>query len=220
MRLRSVFSTPYHAGQRVWRRIEAALFPRGKGDIHSYWRAPDEGNAPVGYVEGAERSAFLVRLLQKYATPASRIIELGCNVGRNLNALKAAGFEDLSGIEINPKALTLMRTTYPGLAESAKVSPGAIEEILPALGHFDCVYTMAVLMHIHPDSEAVIFDAMSRQADLIVVIEDEVSRSWRGFPRNYRRIFEARGFRQVEEQSCANIPGLNVEYVARVFLRR
>ena len=218
MRLRSIASAPYHMAQRVWLTAGAFLRPRSVDEIHSYWKAPDEQNRTEWYLEGRERSEYLAKLLSRHLRPDAAILEIGCNVGRNLHYLLEAGFTNLTGIEINSEAIALLRKAFPDVAQRATLLVGPVERILPTLGNFDCVYTMAVLMHIHPKSETIVFEEMAKRAKLLVTIEEEVTRSWRCFPRNYQRVFEQYGLSQIEEPDCRGV-GLTEEYRARVFKR-
>lgn len=184
-------------------------------EVHEFWRNPGAGNLPTEYLEGSERSAFLVGLVSRYAAKDARILELGCNVGRNLHALAEAGFTKLSGVEISANAVALMRESYPDLASArVVVSPieSAVEWIVPDA--FDLVYSMAVLEHVHAESEW-IFPRMQRIARTIVTVEDEHGVSDRHWPRDYSTVFAG----QVESASCADVPGLGPDFMARVFVR-
>ena len=77
---------------------------------------------------------------------------------------------------------------------------------------------MAVLEHLHPESNWVFGEIARITSSILITIEDERSVYWRVFPRNYRRIFERRGMVQIEEHSCADVPGLGPAFVARVLL--
>jgi SAM-dependent methyltransferase len=194
--------------------------PKPRAALHAYWRAPDDANRPQAYVEGGhERSAFLVEILRRHAAPTDRILEIGCNAGRNLEHLFRAGFANLAGLEISPGALDVLRATYPELARAAALHLGALEERARGFadGEFDAVYTMAVLEHIHRDSDWVFAEIARIAGRVLITIEDERERSWRHFPRNYRRVFEPLGWKQVEETGA--VPGLSRAFVARVFRR-
>ena len=78
------------------------------------------------------------------------------------------------------------------------------------------MFTMAALQHIHPDSEWV-FPEIVRITDTLITVEDEVATTWLCFSRNYKAIFEKLGMKQIEALSCANVPGLSCDYIARVF---
>jgi SAM-dependent methyltransferase len=93
-----------------------------RGEIHDYWKHPSDGNnSPQCYTEGEERSEFLVALMKQYVNSQSSILEVGCNVGRNLHYLFLAGFQHLSGIEISEDAVKLGRETYPETRDQVKI---------------------------------------------------------------------------------------------------
>lgn len=195
---------------------------KDRDELFKYWRSPDDGkNMPTEYLKGRERSIFLLNLLSKYVNKKDKILEIGCNVGRNLNELFCAGFNNLSGIEISKNAIEVMKTAYPNMVGAIKVYQGSVEDFIEGFedDSFDSVFTMAVLEHIHTDSEF-IFSHMARIAKkILVTIEDERGVSWRHFPRNYKRVFEDLGMRQIEEVSFkrVRIPGLDNKFFARVF---
>jgi SAM-dependent methyltransferase len=191
--------------------------------VHKFWEQGTAlNNQPEDYLHAPlDRSRLLYRLLRRLELENPSLLELGCNVGRNLNYLQTCGLSRLSGIEINPRAIELMAQHYPLLFDRGRIYNLPAEDVLAMFGdgEFDVVYTMAVLVHIHPDSEW-IFAELARIAGRgIVLVEDEqVSSLWH-FPRNYRNIFEALGFEQIHSESCAGIADLG-SYTARVFTRR
>jgi SAM-dependent methyltransferase len=200
---------------------------RSRSEIHDYWRKPSDGsNLPTDYVDpqgGQTRSRFLVSLVEDLPTSAA-ILELGCNVGRNLHHLHQAGYTDLTAIEISADAVAELHRSYPDTAGRATILNKPAEDALPALaqGQFDLVFTMAVLVHIHPDSEQIVFLELARVArGRIVTLEDERStHSWRHFRRSYDEVFEPLGFQQTRSEQC-NIArhGLPPAYQLRVFER-
>lgn len=83
-------------------------------------------------------------------------------------------------------------------------------------GEYDLIYTMAVLEHIHPDSEWVFGELARATSGTLITIEDERAVTWRHFPRNYREVFEAQGLRQVHEARLTATEDLD-GFLARVF---
>jgi SAM-dependent methyltransferase len=190
-----------------------------RDELWSFWRSPDPSNQPEGYRDAPERTAFLLELVERHVAKDAAILELGCNVGRNLNALALAGYTDLTGVEINRDAVALLRKTYPAL-DGATIRAIPIEQAVKPFRDqaFGLVYTMAVLEHLHPDSEFV-FRHMARIGRKVIVIEDEFGVSNRHFPRNYGEVFRDLGMLEVGTQSCANVPGLGPDFMARVFVQ-
>lgn len=189
-------------------------------EVHAYWRHPSDGrNLPQDYTRGNECSEFLVNLIRRYGTPQSAILEIGCNVGRNLHFLFVNDFRRLTGIEISDEAMKLGRATYPEMREQVKVVEAPAEEALAAFGDnvFDIVFTMAVLQNIHRESQFVFSEMARITKAFLITIEDEHGVSWRRFPRNYKRVFEVLGFKQVCESKCDEVVGLGKNFAARVF---
>lgn len=189
--------------------------------LHRYWRSPDDGmNSPEDYLAERSRrsSEFMVEIARRHVSPPAATLEVGCNAGRNLEHLRLAGYGPLTGVEISESAVNLLRRRLPELAAAATIHAGTAEEVLPKLpdDHFGLVLTMAVLVHIHPDSEE-IFDQLARVAGgELLIIEDESTNSPRHFKRNYRQVFGERGFRQIEAIPCGEESGLPAFYCARV----
>jgi SAM-dependent methyltransferase len=159
---------------------------------------------------------YLVSLVKQYVKPDASIVELGCNAGRNLYQLWQAGYQNLSGVEINSGALNLMKQKFPDM--NVKAYEGSIEDRIRALGEFDLVFTIAVLEHIHIDSEWV-FEEIARKAKryLITIEGEEKIESDLHFPRNYKSIFENLGMRQVYEMHLSDKVGVHARFRARVF---
>lgn len=193
--------------------------PLDRDTLRSYWTSPpDEGNQPDAYlhdVEGAVRSRFLVDLLSRHAGSGS-VLELGCNAGRNLKHLHDAGWTDLAAIEVSATAVETLRRELPELA-SVPVTVGTLEDELPKVPDraFDVVFSMAVLEHVHYDSDWLLAHVARVAARFVVTIENEEEVSDRTFPRHYGRVFEGLGLREVE--STVRPPGAPDGFVARVF---
>ncbi len=174
--------------------------------LHDFWRqAEPEGNVPASYIGPVGRSAALLELISDLPHDA-RILEVGCNVGRNLAYLYDHGYTQVEGVEISPHAVDLLRRTYPQLA-SVVVHVGAAGEVLPRLaaGSFDLVFTMAVIEHIHPD-ESHVFDEMVRVADEVLAIEPRNRFSHRQFPHDVPEIFGSRGMQLVSSRPMSDFP--------------
>jgi SAM-dependent methyltransferase len=182
---------------------------------------PDEGNQPHAYLEATpERAEFLLDLVRRQVSPKDPVIEIGCNVGRNLEHLRAAGFSNLTGIEINSEAIDLIAEVYPDLHASATLINAPIESAIGEMADdsFELVYSMAVLEHIHPDSEWVFAELVRIARRFVITIEDEASVSERHFPRNYREVFEPLGLVEIESvEDLSTVDGLDSSFRARVF---
>ncbi len=171
-------------------------------DCLNYWRNPSERNNPKKYTSHSRRSQFLVDFFKENNIPLNAsIMELGCNVGRNLNFLYNNGYKNLNGIDINPNAIKLMKEYYPNL--KAKTRVGELEKVLVRdKKGYDVIFTMAVLHHIHT-SNSWIFEHVARLADKLVIIEYKGDKK-----RNYKNIFENYGFKTIKQVTDENKVGI------------
>lgn len=218
--LKPIFTSIYRAivSSRIFRKI--TYYPKSRNKLHQYWKQPWDGaNLPQNYLKGEARSQLLVEIIKKYVKHSLSILELGCNVGRNLNYLFNSGFMNLSGIEISEEAVQLLKKTYPEMANHSKIYNLSVEEIIKEFSdeEFNVVFTMAVLEHIHIDSEWLFFEMVRITKDFLITIEDERGVSWGRFPRKYKKIFESLGMKQIDKINCDKIDGLGSYFIARVF---
>src|SRR3989344_2294007 len=75
----------------------------------------------------------------------SRILEVGCSSGKQLELLRKIGFKNLWGIDINATALTQAKQI-----PDTNIVYGSVLDIPFKDGYFDIVFTSCVLIHIHP----------------------------------------------------------------------
>lgn len=192
--------------------LNQALFERGvtppwvctADQCAEFWTARevgDEQNGPDAY---AEKPLDVVEFLNDFwspeVTPDDSVLEIGCNAGPNLEGLRQLGFSDLAGVEISATAVSEMRRVFPDLAGLATIHQGRAEEVLPALpaSSRDVVFTMAVLIHVHPSSHAVMAEMVRVAQKYVCVVEAEDVTTNYVFARNYRRVFERLGCTEVK----------------------
>lgn len=197
-------------------------------EIHDYWLdPPDGGNKWQTYAKKdsprTNRSQFLVGLVEKMGLPEdATVLELGCNVCRNLHYLHQRFPKfDLVGVDINKQALENSVSEYPDLSGVVRLALGNIQQFLKDTDERpDLIFTMAVLEHIHPSEAGAVFNDMVRVTKkYILTLEDEVvGNTGRHFPRNYKEVFESRGMKQEYEIQCDwDNHGLGIAFKARLF---
>jgi pseudaminic acid biosynthesis-associated methylase len=94
---------------------------------------------------GLARSELNQRFLADIPRDA-RILEIGCNEGNQLCALREMGFHHLYGIEVQEYALRRARNRV----ENGRLALATAFEIPFPDGFFDLVFTSGVLIHIAP----------------------------------------------------------------------
>lgn len=98
------------------------------------------------------------------------------------------------------------------MARVAKIYNSPVEDVIRNMpdNQYDCVFTMAVLEHIHWESEWIFPEIARITAGFLVTIEEEERHdSYLFFPRNFEDVFESLGAKQVEEVNCEAIEGLS-----------
>jgi SAM-dependent methyltransferase len=180
----------------------------------NYWENPKDHNLSKNYnrEHTQQRSRYLVGMFDKYNVDKnSNILEIGCNCGRNLNHLYNAAYKNLNGIEINSEALKNMKEFFPRL--KANCINGNIEDniLFYKDNEFDVIYTMAVIQHLHIDSNW-IFEHVSRICKkYLILIELDT--------RDYEKIFGSLGFTLIEKRNCTKIKGIE-KYKFRIFEKK
>ncbi|WP_254538320.1 class I SAM-dependent methyltransferase [Halomarina litorea] len=180
------------------------------------WAERSEEFSPAYYarIGPNEVSRTLATVLDYYAHEDAAILEVGCSSGRHLAHLLEAGYENLTGIDINDESFDVMADRYPRLAETGTFHTGAIEDLVPEFPDdaFDVVYSVETLQHVHPDDEWVFNELVRVAADLLVTGENEGNSPQRGrgdhevsyvnddfplFHRNWKGVFSERGLAQL-----------------------
>lgn len=190
---------------------------KSRKELFDYWESPNDGvNSLETYVleRTRQRTISLMNLVRELKIPHnSKILELGCGVGRNLAGLRTIGYTNLWGIDISEKAIDFCKKYFFNL--NAYLRVGSIEKLIVSIPDncFELVFTMAILEHIHPSSEW-IFKEIARITKYLITIEDEFIKSPRHFPRSYGDIFTELEMTQIGKPF---IKGLSGNFEGRVF---
>lgn len=133
------------------------------------------GEFGQGYMERNEgeqwvatNQALFSRILQR-APGVRSIVELGCNIGLNLQALHRIHPRfDLCGYEINAIAAAKARELGIG-----RIVEGTILE--PLTGQYDLAFTKGVLIHINPNELRSVYDNLHRLSTRYVLVAEYYS---------------------------------------------
>jgi SAM-dependent methyltransferase len=170
--------------------------------LYNYWKNPTMGNTPREYRKGEDRSNKLISLFDKFCSKEDNILELGCNIGRNLHYLYESGYKNLYGIDINQKALDVGKALYPNTVAKLPLICSTIEDYIIFMleNEIDVMFTMGVLMHIHPSSIWIFNQMRHITKKYLITVEQEDELCEHVFPRDYKFIFEHLGMKQVFEE--------------------
>ena len=176
----------------------------------------------------AKKPPGIIQFLHQFWSPqvqySDSILELGSAAGANLYYLHGLGYKNLAGIEISQKAVDGMHKAFPDLAAKLPIAIGRLEETLMQFesDSVDVIFTMAVAQHIHPTSNFLFNEMVRVVRKHICTIELEAANCSYLFARNYQRIFERLGCKQVKSVLITKeaYPDVNRDYngyVARLF---
>jgi SAM-dependent methyltransferase len=135
--------------------------------LESYWDAIDTDRDSVG----TRRSRWLAELPP--FRDAASALELGCGPGRNLWTLQQRyPAMTLHGVDINPDGIAYARTRVRG-----DFVAGDLYQLPVLLGdrRVDVIFTMGVLIHLHPDTLPALLQAMRAHARRWLVFVEQVS---------------------------------------------
>jgi hypothetical protein len=147
-----------------WRTVSA----RAPHHAETYWAGVDEPGADNAT---KRRSAWLAAL-PAFRSAASAL-ELGCNVGRNLWVLRQHyPAMSLCGLDIDPQAIAHARARV-----DADFLVGDLYDVEATLRDrtADVVFTMGVLIHLHPATLQPLLGAMARRARRQLVLVEQIS---------------------------------------------
>lgn len=106
---------------------------------------------------GVNREQMNTEFLKNIPKDA-KILEVGCNVGAQLQILQKMGFTNLYGIEIQWYAVEKAKS----ITKNINILQGSGFDIPFKDNYFDVVYTSGVLIHINPSDLPVIMKEISR----------------------------------------------------------
>ena len=196
------------------------IFQLSKDEVQNYWKNPSdpEFNSPKSYLESTTKNTQILLDIvnDSLDNKEIKILELGCNVGRNINKFFENGFKNLFAIEINSEAISLMKKSFPNTFSSTKIFESSIENKIKEFSdnQFDLVFSMAVLMHIHNDSDWIFQHIARITKKNLIIMENENIKARKNFPRNYKNTFEKFG---LKEKKSFN---LEDGYICRIFSRQ
>lgn len=183
--------------EKIWNTyVRVRLRWAGRMLYASYWanRVLDEPHGPHQYVELQASSHVLMDEVVRHASgPGAPILDLGCNVGRHLNALYKRGFTSLYGVDVQRQAFEHMEAVFPDMKAMAHVEPGTFQDYLPRVPDrfFEVVFTHGKTIELIPPSFP-ICRHMARAAGKAVVVV--INENGYPFPRLWETEFTRAGF--------------------------
>jgi SAM-dependent methyltransferase len=125
------------------------------------WAQGAEGRlkTPLSFTDLDFASKLLLNEVMRYAPdPRSAILDVGCNCGRDLDALYQAGYRNLAGVDAMGSALDFFKRKFPETAKCANISHDLFQRFLRKQGNrsYDLIYSHGrTLELVHPSFDIV-----------------------------------------------------------------
>lgn len=134
--------------RKTTRQLEMWQSDFGKAYTDRNPQSGEEMDSALGaYYAGVKKSDLFRRFLSEERFPSGRVLEVGCNVGAQLEILQRVNPRlELYGIEPQTYALELARKKGSGV----RYFHGTAFDIQFDSNFFDVVMTTGLLIHIHP----------------------------------------------------------------------
>jgi SAM-dependent methyltransferase len=167
----------------------------------NYWKHPEKKNQPEAYAtqDAKIRCEAMALIVAKYAD------------------LFNGGFRRLHGMDINKKAIALAKALYPAMAKETYLVSSDIKDYVSAWSDdtYNLIYTSAVLVHLPYEYDFIFAELVRliKPGGHLILKEDEGLSGGRKFQRNYQKVFESLGLKQIDSFPFE----LNKGYTVRIF---
>jgi SAM-dependent methyltransferase len=155
----------------------------------------------------SSRSQTIINRLSPLITKEDSFLEIGCNIGRNLNHLWQAGYQNVRGIEISEHAVKRLRVEYPCLA-MIPVDVGPAELFIQKYDSrsIDVVFSMSALEHLHPDKRFLFREVARVARKYVLAIEPrDGKRSHMQYPWDMKSEFTATGLIYIDAKPWSGL---------------
>mgnify|MGYP001596705298 CR=1 FL=1 len=194
--------------EKIWNTYVRVSLPWKINRGAKYWekRAIDVSHGANQYVELQASSHVLIdEIVRRASGLGAPILDLGCNVGRHLNALHKLGYTNLYGIDVQKAAIEQMGLVFPEMKAKAHIEQGTFQKYLPKVPDrfFEIVFTHGATVELVPPSFP-ICQHMARIASRAVVLV--IHESGHAYPRLWETEFRRANFR-LTKNLCPVTPG-------------
>jgi len=189
--------------------------------VAKHWTEEDSLGGVRLYACLAERTRIILDEAKHLVVDKSEsVLDIGCNCGRDLEALRRIGCTSLYGIEPCEIAVQRLKECYPKLNEMAIILNESVGSAIKkfADNQFHLAYTFTTLQHIPLESSAVFKDiAASTKYLMVVECEHHDAKPEYIWDRNYQLVFSQLGAKQLYDKIVETHKLLPGTYTLRVF---
>lgn len=165
----------------------------------NYWKKQKLGDAHGydKYTQDRPQASYLLAEVESRVGKTEEILDLGCNCGYYLQALKRLGFTRLTGVDISKVAIEYGKKEFD--LQGVELDVGSFEDTLPELveqeRQFDLIFSMgATIELVHPSFNIIKYLALLSGKYVVLFISE-----WgHATPRCYEYEFQQHGFLMVK----------------------
>jgi len=156
-----------------------------------------DGNKPEDYLPSSltyKRTKHLIKTMKKLGIDFNNktIHEMGCNVGRNLVAIKKEYPEaKLSGNDVNKKGFIVSKKFFGKDINGVKFTLESTQSLLEKNEHYDVLISMAHIMHLPHSVDNLLKTKIPKMCDIFIAYEpkDRKDLGKYIFARNLKKFF-------------------------------
>lgn len=160
--------------------VKSIVEPPGDASARLYRDYTSTSALVGGDLESAlanNKAYFQTNFLQHFPTNRdARILEIGCGYGKNLHAIKAFGYNRVSGVDFSEEQIELARSTV-GIDEVYFAN--AIEWLTESDERYDCIVLIDVLEHLELPALVTLGDMLDRHLNpggrVIVQVPNDIA---------------------------------------------
>jgi len=186
----------YQLGQRLRSLAYRTATPWGERVVTDFW---EEQAVNIHAQWGNDQHDFRVlsTLFQRFQPKT--LLDVGCGSGRLFGLYTEHGINEIVGMDIAEKALTLAKERYPWVT----VFQGKVEDLQFPAQRFDLVVCNRVLQHIPPRAIEAAIQKLCTISRMVYVNEltesDQLQEEFFMFRHHYPTLFTTQQFRLLEQ---------------------
>lgn len=159
------------------------------------WRNAECQN-PLDYISMTDRAQVTCQLVNRYIDKDSRIVDVGCNIGRVANHLRIEGYLNIYGFDVMVEAAKLRDSVFPDLSRENFITAD-FWDWAEHESKFDvAVVVSAVLELIHPCINPFEVFRKKEIKHIVATICEDLHR----YPRFYKRLAGRCGYELLHQQ--------------------
>lgn len=182
--------------EKLWNTFVHVKFPWIRGLPAEYWetRLVGEAHGPHQFVELQSSSPVLIDEVARHVSGTSApILDLGCNVGRHINALYKLGYTNLYGVDVQREAFEHMDRVFPEVKKMAHLEQGTFQDYLPRVANhfFEVIFTHGATLELVPPPFPICRHLARATSRAVILAIDE---NGHAYPRLWETEFARAGF--------------------------